>query len=170
MTQTMLHGALAGGRRPDWIRVPMAAPTVWMATADGLVSLDLIAVERAANGERQGWTLTGDEARYAAQVMFQRGLSYSVIATRVGLSGSTIRDWFPEQTVTLDPRLARPRPSKPKPKRKPKPVVRCGTMQGYRRHHRRQDPPCDPCREAKRLADRYYAAHGTYVGAPEVAV
>jgi WhiB family redox-sensing transcriptional regulator len=30
----------------------------------------------------------------------------------------------------------------------------CGTVRGYRRHYRRHEDACDPCREAQRARDR----------------
>ncbi|MDE1682053.1 hypothetical protein PWE32_06910 [Streptomyces neyagawaensis] len=163
--------AVPVGRQRDWIAVPMGAPTVWMATPDGLACLDLIAVERAVNGLRKGWTLTADEARYAATVLFERGLPYSVVANRVGVSGATMQDWFPEYAVPLSEGLARPRGNKREPRapRQPRQPARCGTKAGYHAHYRRGEKPCDPCREAKAVAHRHYRKHGTYVGAPEVA-
>lgn len=84
------------GRQRDWITVTdLAVPTIWMATPDGLVLLDLIAVELAANGRRKGWTLTRDEARYTALLLFDRGVHYSTVAHRIGVSGTTIKAWFP---------------------------------------------------------------------------
>lgn len=164
--QPAVVGGVLAGRDQAWIRVPMAFPTVWMATPDGLVCLDLIAVELAANGIRKGWTLTSEEARYAASVMFAHGLPYSTVAQRIGASGATMQSWFPEQAVPSDPRMARTR-STAKPKRtpKPRPAIKCGTYPGYRRHIRRKEPTCAECRDAKNAADRHYTEHGTYIGA-----
>jgi hypothetical protein len=136
-----------------------------MATPDGLVVLDLVAVELAANGLRKGWTLTSDEARYTASLLFERGLSYSVIALRIGVSGSTLKAWFPDQAVPKAPEMARDGSRK----RGSSPDARCGTHRGYRRHHRHGEAPCQPCKDANAAADRHYRKHGTYVGAPEVA-
>ncbi|MEU0332182.1 hypothetical protein [Streptomyces sp. NPDC006193] len=153
------------GRHRGWIPVQLAVPTVWMATPDGLVLLDLIAVELAANGLRKGWTLTSDEARYTASLLFERGLPYSVIANRVGVSGGTLKAWFPDKAVPAAPELARDGGRKVKPSSD----VRCGTRRGYGRHHRRGETPCQPCKDANAAADRFYRKHGTYIGAPEVA-
>lgn len=163
--------AVPVGRHRAWIRVPMAAPTVWMATSEGLVCLDLIAVERAINGLRKGWTLTADEAFYAATVGFAHGLTYSVIANRVGVSGSTMRSWFPDRAVPAAEHLGRPRGNgeAPRAPRKPRQPARCGTKSGYHAHYRRKEKPCDLCRAAKAVAHAHYRKHGTYVGAPEVA-
>ena len=64
---TVVPGVHAGRSR-EWISVTtVAVPTVWLATADGLVLLDLLAIELAVNGLRtDGWRLTGPEAAYAA--------------------------------------------------------------------------------------------------------
>ncbi|MFF9312196.1 hypothetical protein ACF1BS_14920 [Streptomyces sp. NPDC014748] len=170
LSDAPVTGVPAGRQRDRWLPVsPLAVPTVWMATPEGLVCLDLIAVELAANGLRKGWTLTSDEARYTASLLLERGVPYSVVAQRVGASGATLREWFPEQACPVDERLARPRPSKPKPEPKPVLPVRCGTMRGYRQHQRRREPACGLCKAARRAADRHFRRHGTYVGAPEVA-
>ncbi|NUS83010.1 MAG: hypothetical protein HOY75_09700 [Streptomyces sp.] len=161
--------ATVPGRYRDWISVPrMTAPTVWLATPDGLVSLDLIAIELAMNGRRKGWTLNRDEARYAVRLMLDRGVPYAVISTRVGASAATLRSWFPGEIEASADGRARARPSKPAPERKPRLPAQCGTYYGARAHVRRKEPVCPPCREAKNAADRYYRVHGTYVGAPAV--
>ncbi|WP_019060019.1 hypothetical protein [Streptomyces prunicolor] len=155
------------GRQRDWIPVTtLAVPTVWMATPDGLVCIDLIAVELAANGLRKGWKLTQDEARYTASLLFDRGVPYSVIAHRIRVSGATLQAWFPEQAVSANQRLSRDNSGK---RRIPTTPVKCGTRRGYRRHRRRQETPCPPCTAANTAADQHYRIHGTYVGAPEVA-
>ncbi|MEU3096584.1 hypothetical protein ABZ690_17750 [Streptomyces sp. NPDC006967] len=159
----VIPGLMAREQR-SLIRVPMAVPTVWMATADGLVCIDLIAVERAANGQRKGWSLTVDEAQYAASVMFGRRLPYSLIAKHVGVSAATLKAWFPEQAVPLDAGMARTGARKSSPTR----VAKCGTRTGYGRHRRRGEAPCEACRAASAVADRHYRRHGTYVGAPGV--
>ncbi|MFI0530272.1 hypothetical protein ACH3XX_09510 [Streptomyces scabiei] len=148
------------GRQRDWIAVPMGAPTVWMATPTGLVDLDLIAVELAINGLRDDWTLTPDEAFYAATVGFAHGLQYSVIAKRLGVSGTTMLKWFPGGTAETaqNPRQAVRRSRQP---------VTCGTEAGYRRHYRLKEPTCAPCRAAKAVARQHYLKHGTYVMTPE---
>lgn len=154
-----LVGGVPVGRQRDWIAVPMGAPTVWMATPSGLVDLDLIAVELAINGLRDGWTLTPDEAFYAATVGFAHGLTYSVIAKRLGVSGTTMLGWFPGGTpeAAQNPRQA---------PRRTRQSAECGTDAGYRRHYRLKEPTCAPCRAAKAASRRHYRKHGTYVGAP----
>ncbi|MFD5266718.1 hypothetical protein [Streptomyces sp. NPDC058335] len=161
------------GRQRDWIPVTtLAVPTVWMATASGIVSLDLVAVELAVNGRRKGWTLTPYEAAYAADLLLQRGVDYSVIALRVGASGTTLRKWFPTDDTPLSDALTRIRTrseaaeagAATNPRR-----AKCGTYRGNQRHRKRGEPQCEPCLEARRAAERHYRQHGTYVGAPEVA-
>ncbi|MEU6535562.1 hypothetical protein [Streptomyces sp. NPDC047000] len=148
-------------------------PTVWLATAEGLVSLDLVAVELAVNGLRKGWTLTSHEAAYAAAYLFPRGVEYSVIANRVGVSGATLRRWFPADDTPLGEAMARIRTRQEALKvavaKTVRPRVRCGTYQGARAHRRRKEPLDEACREALRVADRHYREHGTYIGAPEIA-
>lgn len=163
------HTGVPAGRQREWIPVTtLSVPTVWMATADGLVCLDLVAVELAANGLRQGWTLTSHEAAFAADLMFQRGLQHGLIATRTGVSGDTIRRWFPTEETPLADALTRIRTRTPAPEetRKAQSVPRCGTYGAAQRHVRRREPLDEPCRWAKAAADRHYRKHGTYVGAP----
>jgi hypothetical protein len=160
------------GRHRGWIPVTtLSVPTVWMATAGGLVCLDLVAVELAVNNLRRGWTLTSHEAAYAADLMFRRGMQPGLIANRIGVSGATLRRWFPTDATPLPEALARIRPRTEAAQlgHMSRPQARCGTYRGAQRHQRRQEPMCEPCREAKRVADRHYRQHGTYVGAPEVA-
>lgn len=160
------------GRQRDWIPVTrLAVPTVWMATADGLVCLDLVAVEFAINGQRKGWTLTSFEAAYAADLLFQRGVDYSVIANRIGVSGETLRKWFPSDDTPLGEALSRVRTrlEASRAAAVQKGPIRCGTLPGYRRHRRRKEPRCEACWHARRAAERHFKEHGTYVGAPEVA-
>lgn len=146
----------------DRIRIPQApaAPTFWLSTPAGLVDIDAIAVERAMNGERKGWTLTEDEARYAAEIMFDHEVPYSVIAARVGRSTETLRRWFPGKVAPVSPELARPKNRE----------IRCATPQGYQAHHRRKETPCTPCKAANAAADRYYRLHGTRKGFPGLGV
>ncbi|MFD3835354.1 hypothetical protein ACFWWC_03730 [Streptomyces sp. NPDC058642] len=157
------------GRQRDSIPVLAYAapdPTLTIDTPTGPVHIDLIAVERAVNGERAG-ALTRHEKQLAASLLFDRGISYSVIADRVGVSGTTLRSWFPEQAVTTNDRLARrPRSTH---RRSRSEEARCGTRRGYTQHRRRGEPACDRCTAANTLADRHYRLHGTTVGAPEVA-
>ncbi|MEU1141827.1 hypothetical protein ABZ392_33965 [Streptomyces sp. NPDC005885] len=162
------------GRDRDWIPVTtLAVPTVWLATADGLVCLDLVAVELAANGLRDGWTLTSHEAAFTADLLLQRGIQPGVINRLIGVSGTTLRKWFPTDDTPLHEALARIRSradagklSAERARQNPAP---CGTYHGAQRHQKRNEPVCPSCREAKRAADQHYRKHGTYVGAPSVA-
>lgn len=161
------------GRQRDWIPVTtLAVPTVWMATAEGLVCLDLVAVELAANGLRDGWTLTPPEAAYTADLLFQRGVRSGLISHRIGVSGTTLRKWFPTDDTPLSDALKQQRTrieALQGMNEERSHQARCGTYRGSQRHQRQGQPLCGPCREAKNLADRHYRKHGTYLGAPEVA-
>lgn len=161
------------GRQRDWIPVTtLAVPTVWMATAEGLICIDLVAVELAVNGLRKGWTLSSDEAAYAADLLLQRGVDYSTIARRLGVSGTTMRKWFPTDTTPLCEALSQIRTrseaavaggeTKSNSRR-----ARCGTYSGAQRHRRQGEPLDDLCRKAKRAADQHYKANKTYIGCPE---
>ncbi|MFH8797690.1 hypothetical protein [Streptomyces sp. NPDC017941] len=142
------------------ITVPTSAPTVWLATSDGLVVVDMIAVDLAVNGGRRGWMLTRDEMRYAAGLMVDRKIPYSTVVKRLGVSTDRLREWFPEYVVPQQPGMARPGQRRPNS---------CGTRRGYQAHTKRGQDPCGRCRAANTLADRHYRTHGTYVGAPGVA-
>lgn len=151
---------------PEWISVPrMTMPTVWMATRDGLVLLDLIAVELAMNGRRNGWKLTRDEKWFAARIMLDQKVAYSIISTRVGVSARTLEGWFPGEIEPAAEYMAR---GGPRGLPAPTPDVRCGTRRGYRRHRKRGERQCQRCKEANSLADRHYRLHGTYIGAPDL--
>ncbi|MFE4547571.1 hypothetical protein [Streptomyces sp. NPDC056785] len=149
------------GRQREWIQVTtLAVPTIWMATADGLVCLDLIAVEFAINGQRKG-PLTRPETVYAADLLFQRGVTRTAIAKRLGLSGNTLRSWYPTDETPLAHALAAVANLKPLTV---SPL--CGTQAGYRRHERLGEVRCQPCKSAQAAAKRHYVQHGTYLGAP----
>lgn len=152
---------------PEWISVPRTAvPTVWVATSDGLVSIDLIAIELAMNGRRKCWTLSPDEARYAARMMLDREVPYSLISARVGVGTATLRTWFPGEIVASGESLARPRGQATV--RTPRTVTVCGTRSGYRRHKSLLQEPCPACVLGYRAAERHYKKHGTYIGAPQI--
>ncbi|MFF5984376.1 hypothetical protein ACFY78_36595 [Streptomyces olindensis] len=170
---TAVRGVPAGRQR-DWIPVTtLAVPTVWLSTTDGIVCLDLVAIELAVNNLRRDWTLTAYEAAFAADFMFQRGVQYSVIANRIGVSGETLRRWFPTDDTPLNEALTRVRTRHEAQRLTAvsgnRRRARCGTYGGAQRHKKRKEPLCGPCREAKRAADRHYREHGTYIGAPELA-
>jgi hypothetical protein len=57
---------------------------------DGVL-IDLVAVERVANGRPA--VLTTVEQRYAARLMCERGMSAEAIAARLGVWGSTVTKW-----------------------------------------------------------------------------
>lgn len=161
------------GRQRDWIPVTtLAVPTVWMATADGLVLLDLLAIELAVNGCRtDDWSLSGPETAYATDFLLQRGMDRSKIARLVGSDIRTLRSWFPEDDTPLGEALTRVRTKaewnleyRHRSSWTPAP---CGTYRAAQRHGRRKEPLDEACRKAKRAADRHYKQHGTYVGSPE---
>lgn len=52
-----------------------------------------------------------------------------------------------------DPWQHRAKPG-PKPRYRPQPTQPCGTKAAYNRHSRRKEEACEPCKEAKRVADR----------------
>ncbi|MGW1931119.1 hypothetical protein [Streptomyces sp. NPDC001919] len=144
--------------RNEQVRLPqMAAPTVFMAGPEGLAVIDTIAVERAVNGQRHGARLTEDEARYAAGLLLDAAVPFSVTATLVGVNANRIRGWYPELAAT---EVRRPITFKP---------ASCGTRSGYQAHKRKGEPVCDSCRAANAAGDRHYKLTGSYLGAPVVA-
>ena len=169
---TVVPGRLAGRAR-DWIRVTTAtAPTAWLATADGLVLLDLLAIELAVNGLRtDGWRLTGPETAYAADVLLQRGMDRMRIARLIGIDRRTLRSWFPTHDTPLAEALTRVLTqaewSQVRAQRRDrKPPAQCGTYQAAQRHRSRREPLDEACRWARNAGDRHYREHGTYIGAP----
>ena len=167
---TVVPGVHAGRSR-EWISVTtVAVPTVWLATADGLVLLDLLAIELAVIGLRtDGWRLTGPEAAYAAEVLLKRGTDRMRIARLIGTDYRTLRSWFPTDETPLAEALPRigNRSALQVAAQTAQPKSPCGTYYGARRHSRRKEPVCGPCKWAKNAANRHYRQHGTYVGAPE---
>lgn len=137
-------------------RIPLphaASPTVWVSFPDGSVSpVDTIAVDRAVNGERSGWTLTAAEILYAAPFMFD-AVPYSIICARLGVSAKRFKQLFPGVA----------------PETERGTTAECGTRRGYDRHKRHKETACEPCKAAYAEAYRHYRAHGTYVTAPGVA-
>ncbi|WP_432041461.1 hypothetical protein [Streptomyces cadmiisoli] len=173
-SDTVVRGTPVG-RRQEWVpATTLAVPTVWLATADGLVLLDLVAIELAINGLRtRDWSLTGPEIAYAADFLLQRGTDRTQIAKLVGSDYRTIRSWFPTNDTTLSEALTRVRtPAEHNRRLRERrsaehPPARCGTYKGAKRHQRRKEPLDEACQLALRAADRHYRAHGTYAGCPE---
>ncbi|MEU2358849.1 hypothetical protein ABZ599_38840 [Streptomyces misionensis] len=155
---------LSGSRVPDAVaevRLPRwAAPTVWLATPEGLTDIDTIAIERAVKGQRDGAVLTEDEARYAAGLMLVQHVPYTIVAQRVGRDARTLRRWFPEEAVAA-PGMARHRATG---------EIEHGTRRGYLAHRRRGEAACGSCRAANTEADRQYRYQRVLSGLrPEVA-
>lgn len=143
-----------------------AAPTVFVATSEGLAVVDTIAVERAINGGRKGWSLTTDEARIAADLILKHGLPPTAASVRAGVNWATLCAWFPDVVAPAPEGSAR---SSGRKRRRPdRSPVKCGTRRGYARHKRRKERVCERCRAAYALAYRYYRTNGTYIGAPEL--
>jgi hypothetical protein len=124
-----------------------------IVTADeiGDLSIDEVAVERAVNGDRPAGMTTAERA-YAARLLDAHGASVPRIAAMVGANELTIRTWEvngwdPNGTLVYTP-----------PKRE---LIKCGTVQGYRKHLRWRNTPCQPCRDANAAADRAYRFNGT---------
>ncbi|MFC9265617.1 hypothetical protein ACFT25_38060 [Streptomyces hydrogenans] len=139
--------------RIEHVRLPrMAETAVFMAGPEGLALIDLIAVERAVTGHRDGARLTKDEAHYAADLLLAADVAVTLVASLVGVGVNTLKVWFPERTksVRLDP-------------------PKCGTRRGYLAHKRRGDAICRRCRTANAVADLHYKRTGSYDGAPAVA-
>ncbi|MEU9597181.1 hypothetical protein AB0E06_10250 [Streptomyces sp. NPDC048109] len=111
-------------------------------TYDETADLDLIAVEKAINGERT--YLSTAERVYAVRFLSRLGLTPGAIAHRIGTNVSTVRNW----TSGGKHVQARPEP-------------KCGEPRMYRRHLARGEKPCDACRAANAEADRRYRLTGS---------
>ncbi|MFD0078904.1 hypothetical protein ACFVIY_41815 [Streptomyces sp. NPDC127166] len=144
--------------RIEHVRVPQtSAPTVFMAGPEGLAVIDMIAVERAVTGHRDGARLTEDEARYAASLLLAESVPFSVAATLVGINANRLRGWFPELAAIEVRRSIKHQPAP------------CGTRRGYQAHKRRGEDACIPCLTANRLADQRYRLTGSHSDVSAVA-
>ncbi|MFJ5851316.1 hypothetical protein [Streptomyces sp. NPDC092903] len=97
--------------------------------------IDLIAVERAVNGEMPAY-MTTDEKRAAAGALVGNGFKLKEISERLGVRAVLLTEWFPQLTPQ---HLAPPAH---------------GTVRAYRRHHRNGEKPCTACRTANSAVDR----------------
>lgn len=100
-----------------------------------LGDIDLIAVERAVNGEPPAY-MTTDEKWAAAGVLVGHGFKVKEISDRLGVGHAVLGQWYPQ----LAPRRLG--------------EAKCGTVRGYRRHHRDGEKACTPCRTANSAVDR----------------
>ncbi|MEW1867005.1 hypothetical protein AB0420_02205 [Streptomyces caelestis] len=116
-------------------------------TYDETADLDLIAIERALNGEPT--RLTMNERLYAARFLDERGLDVTAIAGRLGTSTAMVRGW---KENGWKPGGA------PKREKRPDPV--CGEPRMYRRHLKNGES-CSVCRAANAAADRRYRLVGS---------
>ncbi|MFE7113205.1 hypothetical protein ACFU98_44395 [Streptomyces sp. NPDC057575] len=111
-------------------------------------SLDLIAIERAVNGDLPEG-MTGLELFEATRILIAQGRGTHAIAEILRVPTETLRRWYPVE-------LARPAidlsPAK------------CGTVRGYRAHRARKEPTCQKCRTANSAVDR---ARKTFQPVPE---
>lgn len=119
------------------------------ATYDG--DLDLIAIEKALNGEPV--KLTADEKRYAARILDARGFDFTAIGKRIGSGSNTVEGWKRNGWKPGRPSVPRvySLPTEPK----------CGEARMYRRHLKNGEKPCDACRAANAAADRRYRLTGS---------
>lgn len=119
------------------------------ATCDG--DLDLIAVEKALNGEPV--SLTPAEKIHAARLLDDRGLATKNIAQRIGCDSSTVNGWRDNGW--------KPGPHpKTRPRAAPRPEPVCGDPRMYRRHVKNGES-CAVCRAANAAADRRYRLTGS---------
>jgi hypothetical protein len=119
-------------------------------TFDDDLGLDLVAIERAMNGDAV--RLTRGEKIRAAELLDARGLTLTNIGRFVGTDRWTVSEWkaggWKEEESAPLPRARREPP-------------KCGTRQGYRRHRSRKEESCRDCREANAAADRRFRITGS---------
>jgi hypothetical protein len=118
-------------------------------TFDG--DLDLIAIDRALNGEHV--KLTADEKRYAARILDARGYDLTAIGKRIGSDRTTVEGWKRNDW--------KPGPSSIPPTYSLPAEPKCGEPRMYRRHLKNGEKPCDACRAANAAADRRYRLTGS---------
>jgi hypothetical protein len=110
---------------------------IYPSTTDTVVGdLDLIAIERAANGDGPV-TLTIPEQVEAARLMDAHGVGLSEAAQRLGTAVARLQTWKSRGWTAPACHL------QPPPKQAP-----CGTRGGYQRHLRRHERVCEPCKAA----------------------
>jgi hypothetical protein len=122
-----------------------------VATFDG--DLDLIAIEKALNGEPV--KLTIPEKIHAARILDARGHDFTAIGKCIKSDRSTIAGWKAAGWQPAPPVYQRPAP---------RPPARCGEARMYRQHLKRGEH-CDVCRAANAAADRRYRTTGSQVPA-----
>ena len=135
-------GTLPSGRRRERIYVSTTE------TVDEEQDVDLIAIERAINGDRV--RLTTEERIYAARFLDGRGMDAPAIAYLIGTTGPIVRSWKAngwKRGAHVLPQDSRPEPV-------------CGEPRMYRRHLQRGER-CDVCRAANAAADRRYRLSGS---------
>jgi hypothetical protein len=118
-----------------------------------LGDLDVIAMERALNGEAP-MGMTRMEKATVAKMLADRGVTPWEIAQQLHMGLSTVRKW---QANDWDPAGTKSSP------RRGRRVARCGTPGGYKRHLSRSETTCPACRAANAEADRRYRLTGTKV-------
>lgn len=78
-------------------------PYAWVSTTDTTTEdgLDLVAVERAANGREPLPPLSDAEKRIAVRVMWRAGVSYEVMAVRADLLPRKVARWVAKEKELL---------------------------------------------------------------------
>lgn len=87
-TARQMGATRLGAHRPYMV----VADTMTARTAAGDL-VDLIAVERAVNGDLPAGALTRAEQRQAVHLLFRTDLSSAEIARRLGMSADTVQRW-----------------------------------------------------------------------------
>lgn len=114
-------------------------------TFDG--DLDLIAIDRALNGEPVKLTLA--EKIHAARILDARGHDLTTIGERIRSDRSTVAGWKTNGWKAGKPARKAPRPP-----------AKCGEARMYRQHLARGEK-CDVCKAANAAADRRYRLTGS---------
>lgn len=79
-------------------------PCIWVSTTDTTTDddIDLVAVERAANGREPIPPLNDAEKRLAVHAMWQAGVSYEDMAVRADLLPRRVARWVAKEKQLLE--------------------------------------------------------------------
>ncbi|MFI2612075.1 hypothetical protein [Kitasatospora sp. NPDC018619] len=89
---------------PGSIEFLRRRPCIWVSTTDTTTEddVDLVAVERAANGREPIPPLSDAEKALAVRVMWRAGVSYEDMAVRAGLLPRRVARWVAKEKQLLE--------------------------------------------------------------------